>query len=303
MEQCRSEAPRATHPRGVPSVATLLIVSSIMLMAAMCQPRQAVGVPVESGDVRKSELVELVKLDPTIHLDIRYATSHNFLGVRLYSQACAFLQKPAAQALVRVHRALREKGYGLLVFDGYRPWRVTKLMWDRARPEWRSGGYVADPSKGSRHNRGCAVDLTLYDLRTGNPVEMPTDYDDFHARAHAFARDVSAQALIHRRLLQNAMLAEGFQILAEEWWHFDYKDYRLYPILDIQTYKNGHDSPTCIYNHVSAHYVAFNLLIHVSTQLTSKLACRICFRGRRSATPARLRAPHEACERPPKVAG
>lgn len=189
--------------------------------------------PVESGQFRKADLVELVTLDPTVHLDIRYATSNNFLGVPLYKEARAFLQRPAAQALVRVNRALHKQGYGLLVYDGYRPWRVTNLMWNRSKPEWRSGGYVADPSKGSRHNRGCAVDLTLYELSSGKAVTMPTGYDDFRVQAHADAMDVPRAARDHRAILQKAMMAEGFRLLAEEWWHFDYKDYHHYGILDV----------------------------------------------------------------------
>lgn len=213
-----------------------LLVTGVMSMALTAllsaYPTQAQP-PVESGRFRKAELVELVKLDPTIHLDIRYATKDNFLGVPLYKQARAFMQKPAAEALVRANRALHKQGLGLLVYDGYRPWRATKFMWDHSRPEWRSGGYVADPNKGSRHNRGCAVDLTLYDLKTGKALEMPTGYDDFHVQAHAEATDVSPRARANRTTLQKAMLAQGFQILPEEWWHFDYKDYRDYGILDI----------------------------------------------------------------------
>src|SRR5262249_14015174 len=111
-----------------------------------------------SGLFRKPELVELVKLDPTIKLDIRYATTDNFLSTPFYRSARAYMQKPAAEALVRVHRGLKKQGLGLLVFDGYRPWSVTKMFWDATPPDLRV--FVADPAKGSRHNRGCAVDLT-----------------------------------------------------------------------------------------------------------------------------------------------
>lgn len=206
---------------------------TVAVMGLLGGPTALAKPPVESGRHRAPDLVELVTLDPTIRLDVQYATAQNFLGVPLYKEARAFLQRPAAEALVRVHRALAAKGLGLLVFDGYRPWRVTKYMWDHARPEWRSGSYVADPAKGSRHNRGCAVDLTMYDLATGKPVEMPTPYDDFHKQAHAYATNVTARAKANRTLLQKAMLAEGYLILDEEWWHFDYKDYRRYGILDV----------------------------------------------------------------------
>jgi D-alanyl-D-alanine dipeptidase len=125
----------------------------------------AAAPPQEKGELRPPDLVELVKLDPTIRLDIRYATTRNFLGTPLYSQARAFLQRPAAQALVRVQRSLAAEGYGLLVHDAYRPWYVTRIFWDAMPPDLHR--FVADPAQGSRHNRGCAVDLTLYDLKTG----------------------------------------------------------------------------------------------------------------------------------------
>lgn len=215
---------RRTFNTTMMSVAVMGLLGS---SAALAQP------PHESGAHRAPDLVELIILDPTLRLDVRYATTNNFLGTVLYKQARAFLQRPAAEALVRVQRGLARNGLGLMVFDGYRPWGITKLMWDRARPEWRSGSYVADPAKGSRHNRGCAVDLTLCDLVTGKPLEMPTPYDDFHVQAHAFAQNVPARARANRAILQKAMLAEGYRILDEEWWHFDYKDYPRYGILDV----------------------------------------------------------------------
>ena len=137
--------------------------------------------PAEAGQFLKPDLVELTALDPSIKLDIRYATTNNFLSVPVYKTARAFMQRPAAEALVRAHRALAKEGYGLLIHDAYRPWRVTKIFWD-AVPE--SGKiFVADPSKGSKHNRGCAVDLTLYDRATGKPLKMVGGYDEFSPRS------------------------------------------------------------------------------------------------------------------------
>ena len=144
------------------------------------------GPPRETGTFRQADLVELVALDPTIRLDVRYATANNFVGRPVYTEARAFLQRPAAEALVRAHRALREQGYGLLVFDGYRPWAVTKLFWDVTPPAQRE--FVANPKQGSKHNRGCAVDLSLYDLATGREVEMPSAYDEMSERSHPFVR-------------------------------------------------------------------------------------------------------------------
>ena len=124
--------------------------------------------PREQGSFREPELVELVKLDPAIKLDIRYATTNNFLGTPLYTQARAFLQRPAAEALLRAHRELKASGYGLIIHDGYRPWYVTKIFWEATPNDKKI--FVADPAAGSRHNRGCAVDLSLYDLKTGKEV-------------------------------------------------------------------------------------------------------------------------------------
>ncbi len=186
--------------------------------------------PAEQGRLAKPDLVELVKLDPTIKLDIRYATAANFLGTPVYTTAAAYLQRPAAEALVRVHRKLKEEGYGLLVHDGYRPWYVTRIFWE-ATPDVHRG-FVANPAIGSRHNRGCAVDLTLYDLKTGKTVEMPGGYDEFSDRAYPLYAGGTSLQRWHRDLLCKAMEAEGFTVFQAEWWHFDYRDWKKYPILN-----------------------------------------------------------------------
>jgi D-alanyl-D-alanine dipeptidase len=197
-------------------------VADVLREAIMAEP------PRETGKFRTSELVELTKLDSSIKLEIRYATTHNFLGAVFYSQARAFLQRPAAEAVVRAHRKLRQSGYGILVHDGYRPWFVTKAFWDAtpADKKW----LVADPANGSRHNRGCAADVTLFDLRTGRPVEMPSTYDESTTRAYAFYPGGTDLQRWHRALLRRVMEAEGFTVNPEEWWHFDYKDWRSYRI-------------------------------------------------------------------------
>jgi D-alanyl-D-alanine dipeptidase len=187
--------------------------------------------PRESGQFRQADLVELTTLDPTIRLDIRYATANNFAGRPVYTEARAFLQRPAAEALVRAHRSLREHGYGVLIFDGYRPWRVTKLFWDITPPAKRE--FVADPAKGSKHNRGCAVDLSLYDLKTGKEVEMPSGYDEMSERAYPTYAGGTTEARRLRDLLRTAMEHEGFTVEPNEWWHFNYKDWQQYPILDV----------------------------------------------------------------------
>jgi zinc D-Ala-D-Ala dipeptidase len=208
------------------SLAALLLLMSI---SALVYAQD--GPPVEAGPFRAPDLVELVRLDPTIRLDIRYATKNNFLGRRVYKEARSFLQRPAAEALVRVNRALRDRGYGLAVFDGYRPWRVTKIFWDSTPADKKE--FVADPAKGSRHNRGCAVDLTLYDLKTGAQVRMPSQYDEMTERSHINYACADAEARRLRDLLRAAMEAEGFAVYEPEWWHYDYKLWKEYPILDI----------------------------------------------------------------------
>ena len=188
--------------------------------------------PHEAGPFRKPDLVELVKLDPTIKLDIRYASSNNFLSTPMYSQARAFMQGPAAEAVVRAHRWLKRKGYGLLIHDAYRPWYVTKMFWEATPPDKRI--FVADPRDGSRHNRGCAVDLTLYDLKTGAPVQMPSGYDEMSERAYADYAGGTPDERERRALLRQAMGAQGFTAYPQEWWHFDYKDWKHYPIMNVR---------------------------------------------------------------------
>jgi D-alanyl-D-alanine dipeptidase len=188
--------------------------------------------PVEEGSFRPADLVELIKLDPTIRLDVRYATSNNFLGTPLYEEPRAFLQRPAAEAVVRVHRALAAKGYGLLIHDAYRPWYITKIFWDATPPDKHQ--YVADPAHGSRHNRGCAVDLTLYDRATGRAVEMPSGYDEMSERAHPDYTGGTSEQRKNRQLLKSAMEAEGFTVYEFEWWHFDYRDWHSYAVQNVR---------------------------------------------------------------------
>lgn len=188
----------------------------------------AASPPTESGTFRPADLVELVRLDSTIRLDVRYATGDNFLSVPVYTQARAFLQRPAAEALVRAHRRLAASGYGLLIHDGYRPWYVTKMFWD-GTPE-ANHVFVADPSQGSRHNRGCAVDLTLYDLATGRAVRMTGGYDEMSDRSYPDYPGGTSKQRALREILREAMEAEGFRVYDAEWWHFDYQDWRTYRI-------------------------------------------------------------------------
>lgn len=187
--------------------------------------------PVETGEFRRPDLVALDQLDPTLKLDIRYATDNNFLGAPFYDRPAAYLQRPAAEALVRAHRLLESQGLGLLIYDAYRPWFVTRMFWDGTPAAFHD--FVADPAKGSRHNRGCAVDLTLYDRTTGQPVRMVAGFDEFSNRAAAWYPGGTARQRWARRVLWRAMTRQGFEVYEREWWHFDFQDWRAYPILNL----------------------------------------------------------------------
>ena len=199
-------------------------VDEIRALARTAQP------PTEPGEFRRPDLVELISLDPSIRLDIRYATTNNFLGMPFYTQARAFMQRPAALAVARVHKLLAKDGLGLLIHDAYRPWQVTKLFWEATPDSGRI--FVADPAKGSKHNRGAAVDLTLYDLATGKTVQMVGGYDEFSPRSFPDYPGGTALERWYRHLLRRTMEAEGFTVYEFEWWHFDHRDWAQYPILN-----------------------------------------------------------------------
>ena len=205
-----------------------LHVTPIRNVADVLKESMAMAPPAETGTFKPADLVELAKLDPTIRLDIRYATTNNFLGSVFYTEARAFLQRPAAAAVLRVQQALKPLGYGLLIHDGYRPWYVTRTFWESTPQEKK--WLVANPASGSRHNRGAAVDLTLYDLKTGAVIEMPSTYDESTPRAYAFYPGGTSLQRWHRALLRRSMETEGFTVNPEEWWHFDYKDWKSYAI-------------------------------------------------------------------------
>lgn len=217
--------PLSSIQGGVFHVTPLQPVGILTKEALAAQP------PHESGDFLKPDLVDLSTLGPAVHFDIRYATKNNFLGTPVYSQPKAYMQRPAAEALLRASRKLNAFGYGLLIHDTYRPWYVTKIFWDATPEDKRI--FVANPAEGSRHNRGCAVDLTLYDLKTGTPVEMTGVYDEMSERSYPFYPGGPSLQRWHRDLLRHAMEAEGFEVYEFEWWHFDYQDWRRYQILNL----------------------------------------------------------------------
>ena len=184
--------------------------------------------PEESGEFRDSELVEITEVEPGVELDVRYATTNNFMSSIFYNEPKAFLQRPAAQAVGRAHRELSQYGFGLLIHDAYRPWYVTKMFWDATPVEQRF--FVANPANGSRHNRGAAVDLTLYELSNGTPVEMVGSYDEFSPRSYPdYPGGTSRQRWLRERL-RRAMEKQGFTVYEGEWWHFDHESWREYGI-------------------------------------------------------------------------
>lgn len=207
-------------------LSNFFLLTTFLLFSA-CATRP----PKETGHFKPTDLVELITLDSTIKLDIRYAGNNNLVGRAVYTEARAFLQRPAAEALVRVHASLKPMGYGLMVFDGYRPWSVTKLFWDVTSKENKK--FVADPKKGSRHNRGCAVDLTLFDLKTGEEIPMPGAYDEMSERSYPNYTGGTATQCQMRDLLRSKMEAEGFAVYEYEWWHFDFYDWQSYRITNV----------------------------------------------------------------------
>jgi D-alanyl-D-alanine dipeptidase len=177
----------------------------------------------------EARLVEIKKYIPEIALDIRYATTNNFTHQRMYAEAKAFARLPVVMALKDVEAELKTKGLGLKIYDAYRPYSVTAKFYE-VTPDTN---FVADPRKGSKHNRGCAIDLSLIDLKTGKELDMPTGFDSFSRKAAAAYPNLPPQEIANRELLKTTMQAHGFKVIATEWWHFDFNGWTQYPLLDI----------------------------------------------------------------------
>jgi beta-N-acetylhexosaminidase/D-alanyl-D-alanine dipeptidase len=195
--------------------------------AAPDSPRAAPGSP--------TDLVDVADVAPTVRVDMRYATTRNFTGVAFYPVARCLLRRDAAERLARAQEALARGGLGLLVWDCYRPFSAQQKLWKLvhdpryvARPVAAADG---TPVEGSKHNRGAAVDLTLVGA-DGSAVEMPTDHDDFSARAHRDSREASPAARRNAAALEEALVAQGFVPLPTEWWHFDAPGWERYPLSD-----------------------------------------------------------------------
>ncbi len=174
-------------------------------------------------------LVDLMQVDPTFQLDVQYATASNFLSAPLYQVAGAYLRTSVAEDVQRVHSQLKTMGYGLIIHDAYRPWTVTWMMW-QVTPEHLREDFLADPARGSIHNRGGAVDVSLYDLENGEPLVMPSAFDEFSERASIeFAGGTAASRRL-RDLLIAQMADHGFGVYRLEWWHFNHGNARRYPL-------------------------------------------------------------------------
>ncbi len=201
-------------------------------MVAGCAARSgepALTLLIDPAATAVPDLVDLSRFDPRLRFDIRYATPANFMNRVLYPVARAVAQRPVAQALSKVQTRAEAAGFGLLIFDAYRPWQITRMMWDETPPQQRE--FVADPRTGSRHNRGCSIDLSLH--RDGVEVMMPSPYDDFTPAAYRSNTTAPPQAAAASRMLEAWMVAEGFVPLPNEWWHYDWADWRSYPIMDV----------------------------------------------------------------------
>jgi D-alanyl-D-alanine dipeptidase len=177
----------------------------------------------------ENELVNLEKFIPGLKLEIRYATTNNFTGQQIYRLARAYARKPVAEALKKIQSDLKQQGLALKIFDGYRPYSATVMFYET----YHDTTYVASPYKGSRHNRGCALDLTIIDLKTGKELLMPTEYDSFQKEAWPTTPVSDPVIRKNRKTLIDAMEKHGFKVNASEWWHFDFIGWQKFAVMDI----------------------------------------------------------------------
>lgn len=204
------------------------------LALAQNQPAKTIDYKTYKASLKKDpkqKLLAIKKIIPGIELDIKYATTDNFSGIAVYPKAKAFARKEVVMALAKIQSELNNDGLGLKIFDAYRPYAVTVQFWEITPPDLRE--FVSDPKKGSRHNRGCAIDLTLVNLNSGEELNMPTRYDSFTKEAYADAENISPLQKKNREELIDIMQRNGFKVLKNEWWHFDFVGWENYPLMDI----------------------------------------------------------------------
>ncbi|RPD51287.1 peptidase M15 [Paracnuella aquatica] len=214
--------------------AACLAITTPLFVFSQEQTLKVINKPAQHKHlVRADSMQKMVALDkfvPGIIIELQYATAKNFTGVQLYPPAkTTFVRLPVARALAAVQQQLATMGLGLKVWDAYRPHSTTKEMWDLIKDE----RYVANPAKGSGHNRGIAVDVTLIDLRSGEELDMGTPFDHFTEAAHHNYKGLTAAQQEARTLLKNVMEQNGFRALATEWWHYSWPDGAKYEVLDL----------------------------------------------------------------------
>ncbi|SNR61245.1 D-alanyl-D-alanine dipeptidase [Humidesulfovibrio mexicanus] len=235
MEEARQEV-----ERGRTGAVARGFTAFALFCVCLCAPNVLFCAGHEEPQLEASGFVELIRLEPDIVLDMRYATSNNFTGKAVYPSGRCFLLTDIAKRLVAVHKALKADGYGLKVYDCYRPFSVQQRFW-AIMPDER---YVLEPRrengvivKSSRHNRGAAVDVTLVDAQ-GRELPMPTGFDDFSEKAHRGSLAASPEARRNSDILERAMTEQGFEPLSTEWWHFDGPGWQTAPPLDLPLPQN-----------------------------------------------------------------
>lgn len=222
------------------SLVLTLVLGAVFSTNAQQIPLNQYGLPVvKEADLYKAtiggdsskKMTELRTLIPGLVYDLKYATRDNFMRTRMYPSRTdvTFLRFAAANALKKVQAALNEQGYGLKVWDAYRPYSVTERFWEMVKDE----RYVANPKKASGHNRGIAIDVTIIHLSTGKELDMGTGFDNFSDTAHHTYTNLSAQVLQNRKLLKETMERNGFVAFESEWWHYSYPNAAYYEPLDV----------------------------------------------------------------------
>lgn len=214
-----------------------LFILLIVALEAEAQSKSEFGVTVIDDltyyqeQVQENALTKMIDLETVkgLQFDIRYATTNNFTKQVIYPEAKAFARKEVAQALEKIALELEKKDLALKIYDAYRPYDATVLFYEIIKDTT----YVASPYSGSRHNRGCAVDLTIVDSHSGLEIVMPTDYDDFSEKAHPDHNNVSKNERENRDFLIDIMERNGFKVYPYEWWHFDYEGWEQYPIMNL----------------------------------------------------------------------
>jgi len=178
-----------------------------------------------------NELVDLEKAIPGIVLDIRYATTNNFTGEKIYNLAKAYARRPVVKALKKAQAEFNKRGYSIKIYDAYRPYSATVKFYEVMKGDTM---YVANPYKGSRHNRGCALDMTIVDSKTKKELKMPTGYDAMEKDAWPTTPIADPEIKKNRKTLISVMERNGFKVYTTEWWHFDFVGYEKFDVMDIR---------------------------------------------------------------------